>query len=178
MWESILGWEMWGNVGNAAAWMVTSCLLVAGLIGCVLPVLPGHVILLIGVIAHQLMLGSASGIEWWTYFILILLMAASQTFEIASGAAGAKWFGGTRWGVVGAFVGSIVGLFFLPFGLLLGPLGGAFAAEMLFARKNPKFAASSGVGSVVGTLAGMAVKIVIGILMVVWFLADVFWIGN
>jgi uncharacterized protein YqgC (DUF456 family) len=147
-------------------------------VGCVLPVLPGHVILLIGVIAHQLMLGSASGIEWWTYFILILLMAASQTFEIASGAAGAKWFGGTRWGVIGAFVGSIVGLFFLPFGLLLGPLGGAFAAEMLFARKNPKFAASSGVGSVVGTLAGMAVKIVIGILMVVWFLADVFWIGN
>lgn len=178
MWDTIVGLDMWGGVGTGVAWIVTSCLLAAGLIGCVVPVLPGHVILLIGAFAHWLMLRDASGVEWWTFAVLILLAVLSQTFEIASGAAGTRWFGGTRWGVLGAFIGSIAGLFFLPFGLLVGPLAGAFVAEMAFARKNPKFAASSGVGSVVGTLAGMAVKIVVGVLMIVWFLIDVFWIGR
>ncbi len=178
MWDSIVGWEMWGGVGTGAAWIVTASLLVAGLVGCVLPILPGHLILLIAAAAHWLMLGEKSGIVWWSFLVLILLMTISQVFEIVSGAAGSKWFGGTRWGALGAFIGSIFGLFFLPFGLILGPLGGAFAAEMLFAKKNPKFATSSGVGSVVGTLAGMAAKIVIGVLMVAWFLADVFWIGK
>lgn len=178
MWDAIAGWEIWGGVGAGAAWVVTICLLVAGLVGCVLPILPGHLILLIAAVAHRLMLGrDGSGLEWWSFLILIALLAASQIFEIASGAAGSRWFGGTRWGALGAFVGSIVGLFFLPFGLLLGPLIGAFAAELLFAKKKPQFAASSGVGSVVGTIAGMAVKIVVGVLMVAWFLADVFWIG-
>ncbi len=178
MWDAISGWDYWNGVGAGAAWVVTICLLVAGLVGCVLPILPGHLIILIGAVAHRLMLGrEGSGLEWWSFLVLVLLLAASQAFEIASGAAGTRWFGGTRWGAVGAFVGSIVGLFFLPFGLLLGPLIGAFAAEMLFAKKKPTFAASSGVGSVVGTLAGMAVKIVVGVLMVLWFVVDVFWIG-
>lgn len=177
MWDAIAGWELWGGVGTGAAWAVTVCLLIAGLAGCVVPVLPGHLILLIGAVAHRLMLGrDGSGLEWWSFLVLILLMAISQAFEIASGAAGSRWFGGTRWGALGAFVGSIAGLFFLPFGLLLGPLIGAFAAELLFAKKKPVFAASSGVGSVVGTLAGMAMKIVVGLLMVAWFVVDVFWI--
>jgi uncharacterized protein YqgC (DUF456 family) len=177
MWESILGWEMWSGVGTGAAWLVTISLIIAGLVGCVLPVLPGHLILLIAAIAHRLFLGrEGSGLEWWSFVILALLMAISQTFEFVSGAAGTKWFGGTRWGALGAFIGSIVGLFFMPFGLLLGPLIGAFAAEMLVARKKPTFAASSGMGSVVGTLAGMAMKIVIGILMIGWFFTDVFLI--
>lgn len=177
MWNAVADWNLWSGVGTGAAWVVTSCLLIAGLIGCILPVLPGHLILLIAAVAHRLMLGrEGSGLEWWSFLILVALMTISQVFEIASGAAGTRWFGGTRWGALGAFVGSIIGMFFLPFGLLLGPLIGAFAAEMVFAKKRPQFAASSGVGSVVGTIAGLGMKIVIGLLMVIWFLADVFWI--
>ena len=177
MWDAIVGWELWNGVGTGAAWTVTICLMVAGVVGCVLPILPGHLILIIGAVAHRLMLGrEGSGLEWWSFLILVLLAAISQAFEFASGAAGTKWFGGTRWGALGAFVGSLVGMFFLPFGLLLGPLIGAFAGEMLFAKKKTTFAVSSGVGSVVGTIAGMAMKIVIGLLMVVWFVVDVFWV--
>ena len=177
MWDSIAGWDMWGGVGTGVAWIVTGCLLIAGFIGCVVPILPGHLILLIGMLAHKLMLQERSGLEWWSFAVLGLLMAISQAIEFASGAAGSKWFGGTKWGALGAFIGSIVGLFFFPWGLLLGPLIGAFVAEMLVAKKKPRFAASSGVGSVVGTIAGMVAKIVIGVLMIGWFFADVFWIG-
>lgn len=178
MWESIQSSGAWQGAGTGMAWFITICLMLAGLVGCVLPMLPGHLILLIAAIAHRLMLGAESGLQWWSFVVLIVLMAVAQTFEILSGAAGAKWFGGTRWGALGALVGSIVGLFFLPFGLLLGPLVGAFAAEIILAKKQTRPAAVSGVGSVVGTLTGMAFNIIVGLLMILWFFLDVFLIGK
>ena len=178
MWEAIHSSAIWGDVGTGVAWFVTISLLIAGGIGCIVPVLPGHLILLIAAVAHWLMLGKNSGLQWWSFVVLVLLMAISQTFEMLSGAAGSKWFGGTRWGAVGALVGSIVGIFFLPLGLLLGPLIGAFVCEIAFARKQTRHAAISGVGSVVGTVAGLGFKIVIGAAMILWFFLDVFLIGK
>jgi uncharacterized protein YqgC (DUF456 family) len=178
MWDSIASSELWGHAGTGVAWVVTICLLIAGAVGCVLPVLPGHLILLIAAIAHRLMLGrEGSGLEWWSFVVLGVLMVVSQTMEMISGAAGARWFGGTRWGAAGALVGSIVGMFFMPFGLLLGPLIGAIACELVFARQESRPAAVSGVGSVVGVIAGMVIKVAIGVLMLAWFFADVFLIG-
>jgi hypothetical protein len=178
MWEALHSSSAWQGAGTGAAWFVTVCLLLAGMVGCVLPVLPGHLILIIAAAAHGLMLGADSGLRWWSFLVLAALMAISQAFEMLSGAAGAKWFGGTRWGALGALVGSIVGMFFLPFGLLVGPLVGAFVAEIAFAKKQSHHAAYSGVGSVVGTLAGMVFKIAVGAVMIAWFLLDVFLIGK
>ncbi|MEI6654247.1 MAG: DUF456 family protein [Verrucomicrobiota bacterium] len=178
VWETLQSGAAWHAVGTGAAWCVTLCLLLAGMVGCVLPVLPGHLILFIAAVAHRLMLGAAgSGLEWWSFLVLGLLMAISQTFEMLSGAAGTRWFGGSRWGALGALIGSIAGLFFLPLGLLLGPLLGAFAFEIGFAKRPSTPAMVSGVGSVVGTLTGMVFKIVIGALMVLWFFLDVWVIG-
>ena len=172
--EFFLSSGMLQGVGTGAAWVVTISLLLAGAVGCVLPVLPGHLIIFIAAVAHRLMLRDEAGLQWWSFVILVILMTVSQIFEMISGAAGTKWFGGTRWGAAGALIGTIAGLFFLPFGLLLGPLVGAFVAEVAFAKKETRPAAISGVGSVVGTLAGMGFKIVVGILMIGWFLLDVF----
>jgi uncharacterized protein YqgC (DUF456 family) len=161
------------------AWLVTGSLLIAGIVGCVLPILPGHLILFIAAVAHRLMLGAeGSGLQWWSFVILGGLMAISQAFETFSGAAGTKWFGGTRWGALGALIGSIVGMFFMPFGLLIGPLLGAFICEIGFARKETRTAVISGVGSMVGTLAGMGVKMIIGMVMITWFFLDVFVVGH
>jgi uncharacterized protein YqgC (DUF456 family) len=169
---------VWGSVGVGAAWLVTVCLLLAGVVGCVLPILPGHLILFMAAVAHRLMLGAAgSGLQWWSFVILGVLMAVSQTLEMVSGAAGAKWFGGTRWGALGALVGAIVGMFFMPFGLLAGPLLGALAGELGLARQEARPAVISGVGSVVGTLAGIGIKLAIGLVMIGWFFLDVFLIG-
>ena len=168
----------WGSVGVGAAWLVTGCLLAAGTVGCVLPVLPGHWILLLAAVGHRLMLGAAgSGLHWWSFVVLGLLVALAQVLELLSGAAGAKWFGGSRWGVLGALVGALVGMFFLPFGLLLGPLLGALVAELGLARKETRPAVIAGVGSVVGTVAGIGIKMFLGALMILWFLLDVFLIG-
>lgn len=162
---------------DGGVWFVTSSLLAAGLAGCVVPALPGHLLIFVAAIGYRLMAGPGAGIGWWGFGILFALMLVSQVFEIVSGSLGAKWFGGTRWGAAGALVGGIAGLFFLPFGLLIGPLAGAFGFEMLFARKNTRDSTVSGVGSVVGTVAGMGFKIVVGVMMVACFLVDVFWLN-
>jgi uncharacterized protein YqgC (DUF456 family) len=164
-------------VGNGVAWGITIALLVLGLAGCFLPVLPGHLLLFIAAVAHRLMLGAESGLQWWSFVILALMMAASQTLEMLSGAAGAKWFGGSRWGALGALAGGIIGMFFMPFGLLVGPLLGAVAGELVIAKQQPRPAVVSGVGSVVGTLAGMGIKLALGAAMIAWFFLDVFVIG-
>lgn len=169
---------LWGGVGIGVAWLITAGLLVSGAIGCVLPILPGHFILFIAAVAHRLMLGAdGSGLNWWSFVILGLLMAISQALEMLSGAAGAKWFGGSRWGALGALIGGLLGMFFMPIGLLAGPLIGAMVGEILVARKTTQPAVISGVGSVVGTLAGIGIKLVIGAVMVGWFFVDVFLIG-
>ena len=172
MWQIIQSIGVWHGAGIGAAWFVTICLLLAGAIGCVLPILPGHLIILIAAIAYRLMRGADSGLTGGTFVILILLMVVSQIFEMLSGAAGSRWFGGTKWGALGAIGGSIIGLAFLPFGLLLGPLVGAFLCEFMIAKKQGHQAVISGVGSVVGTLGGMILKIIIGLLMIAWFLIN------
>ena len=180
VWEWFSGWGGWDEVGAGAAWMVTVGLVVVGLVGCIVPALPGHLFILLAAVSHRVLfslIGLKSGVEWWTFAVLLVLLGASQAFEFFSGSVGSKWFGGTRWGAAGALIGGIVGFFFMPFGLLLGPLIGAVAFEMAFARKKAKPAAASGVGSVVGVAAGMVVKLAVGLLMTLWLLVDILWIG-
>lgn len=170
-------WEGWGAVGQTLAWAVTSLLLLAGIAGCIIPALPGHLLILFAAIAHHLMLGDKAGVEWWTYAVLGACLTISQLLEFMSGAAGSRWFGGSRWGSAGALIGGLVGIFFFPLGLLLGPLIGSFGSEWLFARRKLHESAKSGVGSVFGTVTGLVIKIAIGLIMVLWFLVDVWWIG-
>jgi len=177
MWEAIQQWPIWQGLGITGGWVVTLALVLIGLAGCVIPVIPGHLLILLAAISHRLIFGATSGVEWWTFVILSVLLIGSQVFEFVSGAAGAKWFGGTKWGALGAFVGGIVGMFFMPFGLILGPLLGAYGFEALFAKQETKPAVISGVGSAVGTLASLVVKLVVGVVMVLWLFIDIFWVG-
>jgi uncharacterized protein YqgC (DUF456 family) len=177
VWESINDWINWDGVGATAGWAVTVCLLLVGLAGCIIPFLPGHLVILFAAIGHRLMFGDDSGVEWWTFVVLDVLLTVSQLYEWFSGAAGARWFGGTKWGAAGAVVGGIVGLFFMPFGLVLGPLAGAYAFESWFANQSPRPAMVSGFGSAVGALSSLVVKLVVGVMMIGWFVIDVFFVS-
>jgi len=65
----------------------------------------------------------------------------------------------------------------MPIGLLAGPLLGAIVCEFAFAREQMAVAFRSGVGSLVGTVAGMGIKLIFGLVMILWFFLDVFLIG-
>ena len=109
--------------------------------------IPGPLIILLAVLFHWLVLGQDSGVEWWTFVVLIVLLTASQILTSLVVLPDPDGFGGTKWGATGAIIGAIVGLFFMPFGLILGPLIGASAFELLFAKLDAEKAAVSGVGS-------------------------------
>jgi len=87
MWEAISGWEGWNEVGAAGAWLVTLCLLIIGFAGCFLPVIPGPLLILMAAVFHWFVFREGSGVEWWTFVVLIGLLAASQIFDFVSGAA-------------------------------------------------------------------------------------------
>jgi uncharacterized protein YqgC (DUF456 family) len=152
-------------------WLIAIVLMAVGLIGTVLPFVPGAVVILAAAVIHQIMLPGKS-LGWWNIAALIVLTLLSYALEFGSGYFGAKRFGATKWGTLGAALGTIVGLFY-PFpGLLIGPLLGAIAGEIL-AGKRLVSAGRAGWGTVLGNLAGIIGKLIIAVAMVCWFLVTV-----
>jgi uncharacterized protein YqgC (DUF456 family) len=150
-------------------WLFAIVLMAVGLLGTVLPAVPGAIIILAAAVIHQLMLGSEKSLGWWNVGALVLLTLLSYALELASGYFGAKRFGATRWGAFGAMIGAIAGLFF-PFpGLIVGPVMGAIAGELVAGKRLVK-AGRAGWGTLLGNLAGMLGKLIIGLVMVSWFL--------
>ncbi len=85
---------------------------------------------------------------------------------------GARWFGASRWGIAGVFIGGIVGMLFMPFGLVLGPLIGGIAFELIFAKKRLQPAAKSAWGSLLGTGVGLVLRLIVALGMVATFFLD------
>src|SRR5688572_27150816 len=128
-WATSVDWALWGT------WTLTSVLLLTGLLGTVLPLLPGPVIIFVGGALHTF-LRPESAMSWWGIGIMALLLALSFFVDFASGALGTKHFGGSKWGVTGVIIGGIVGLFFGLPGLIIGPIIGGFVAERFIAKKE------------------------------------------
>lgn len=146
-------------------WLATILLMAAGLVGTIVPLVPGTVLILCGaVLAHF----SLHVIGWPTLLVLTLLMVLAQLLDILSGAVGAKYFGATRWGAIGGILGAIVGLFFGLPGIFIGPIVGALAGELLGGRGILPAGRSSW-GTFLGTTAGMVGKFLIGSAMILWF---------
>lgn len=166
---AIIDWSFWGT------WSLTGLLLLLGLIGTAVPLLPGPVLIFIAGIVHTL-LRPESGMSWWGIAIQAVLVAVAYGVDIMSGAMGTKWFGGSTWGVWGVLIGGVVGLFFGLPGLIFGPLIGGFAFEMVFAKKKMSPAAKATWGTMVGTGVGMVARFCIGLIMIAWFLVDALWL--
>jgi len=185
-WPDWLRWpsgQWWGNAWEGTqygvVWSVTLLALIVGLVGTVLPMLPGPMLILAAALWHTLAMrywlhAPDPGIGWPGLVILGLFVGAAIALETLSSAMGAKYFGSTKWGIWGAVIGGLVGLFFGPVGLLLGPLLGALGAEMIIAKRELKPAAKSTWGTLVGTAAGLLLKAALGLAMVGYFFLDVF----
>ena len=150
-------------------WILTFFLMLVGLVGTVVPLLPGTTIILGAAILHHFALGEAHSVGWWTIGGLAVLTVLSFAIDLVSGSLGAKWFGATRWGAIGGIVGALVGVFFFPIGLFLGPMIGVLLGELL-GGKELLPAGKSTWGTLLGTTAGMIGKVGVGAVMIAWFL--------
>src|SRR5260370_5214209 len=117
-------------------WFLTIALFAVGLIGAVVPILPGTTIILAAAIIHRLMLGPQKSIGWKTIVVLVLLTLLSYVFDLLGNYFGAKYFGATRSGAFGAIVGALIGLFFGIIGLFVGPVGGAGSGDISALQQN------------------------------------------
>jgi len=153
-------------------WLFTIVLFAVGLVGTVLPVIPGTTIILAAAIIHRMMLGAEKSIGWRSIAILLLLTLATYALDFLSGYFGAKYFGATKWGMFGAVIGALVGIVFGIIGLFIGPVIGAIIGEFI-AGKRLIDAGRAGWGSLLGNLGGMIGKLVIALVMITIFLMTV-----
>ncbi len=153
-------------------WLITVVLFAVGLIGTVLPVLPGTTIILAAAIIHRVMLGAQKSIGWKSVFVLVLLTLLSYAFDFLGSYFGAKYFGATKWGAFGAIVGALIGLVFGIIGLFVGPVVGAISGEFI-AGKRMIDAGRAGWGSLLGNLGGMIGKLLIALAMITIFFMTV-----
>jgi uncharacterized protein YqgC (DUF456 family) len=147
-----------------ALYVLGFVLVVAGVAGLVLPVLPGALLLLAGAVV----VGWAEGftrVGWVPLVAIGLLAAAIWAVDFVAAVLGAKAFGASGWAILGASVGLLAGLFLGLPGIVLGPPVGAIAFE--YAR-NPDFgkAARAGVGAFLGFVLGSAVKVALAFVAV------------
>jgi uncharacterized protein YqgC (DUF456 family) len=150
-------------------WSVTLVLMAIGIIGTVLPILPGTTVIFAAAVLHRLVLGPEKALGWLSILVLFALTLASLAIDFVSGWFGTRRFGATRWGSLGAFAGAIVGIFFGLAGLLIGPVVGALAGEIVGGKRLVD-AGRAGWGAFLGNLAGMLGKLLIALAMVSWFL--------
>lgn len=173
---------LWTRICNGfkdvGRWAIIVCvivLMVAGFAGTIVPFLPGTTLILAGSCLHFFALGmTESELHWGSLVVIGVLYIASVIVDNFSGAIGAKWFGSSKWGIVGAILGGLIGLFWGLPGIIIGPILGVFIFELIFGKKRIKEASSSTVGTLVGSGAGLIAGIAIGVLMIVCYLLDIF----
>ncbi len=141
--------------------------MLVGLAGVVLPVIPG-VPLIFGAAFLYALLTDFSTIGGQTLIIFAVLTVASIILDWVASVMGVKKMGGSYAGMIGAFIGMIVGLSVPGIGIIgfiIGAFAGAYAMEFLI-NKDSRLALRAGLGSFLGFLAGGLMKFVIGAIII------------
>lgn len=138
-----------------------------GVIGTFFPSIPGIPIIWLTMLVYAIIEGFQE-ISWVFLVITLLVALAVQVAEHYARAWGAKRFGAGKAGMWGAVIGSFVGLFFMPIGLLLGPFLGAMIGELIVGRPVAE-AARAGWGGLVGVLGSVVINFVVALSMLIAF---------
>jgi len=148
-------------------WMLAVTLVAIGVAGTILPMLPG-VPLVFGGLLLAAWANGFQAVGWPVLTALGALALLSFAIDFAASSLGAKRVGASRAAMLGAALGTLVGLFFGLPGLLVGPFAGAAAGQFLV-RRNLADAGRAGFGAWVGFLVGSLAKLALALGMVVIF---------
>ncbi len=146
-------------------------LMLLGIIGCLVPVLPGPSLSFLGLLfLHFSRFGEFSKS---TLITLGIIAVAVTVLDYIVPVWGTKKFGGSKYGTRGAAVGLVIGLFLGPMGIVIGPFIGAFVGEMIF-KDDIHYAIRAGFGSLLGFLTGVGLKLAASFIMTFYFFRE--WI--
>jgi len=145
-------------------WVLAVLLIMAGILGLLLPALPGPPILFAGLLVGA-WIDDFAYAGWATLMLLAGMAVLTYLVDFAASALGASRFGASPRAAWGALIGALGGIAFGPAGILLGPFIGAVVGE-LSARRSLGDAGRAGIGATVGLIVGAAVKVSLAFTMV------------
>jgi uncharacterized protein YqgC (DUF456 family) len=151
--------------------IVAFLLMLVGIIGCIVPGLPGVPLAYAGLWVAQAT--DRIDFSWQMLLIWGIVTIVVSVLDYVVPAWGTKRFGGTKYGVWGSTIGVFVGLFLGPWGVIIGPLAGAILGEML-GGKQVEEALKAGWGSFIGLLFGTVLKLIccglmtVAIIQAIW----------
>ena len=132
-------------------------LMLVGIMGSILPVIPSTPISWAGLIV--LYLAPSLAFDWLFIIVTGVVAISIYVLDYIVPAVGTKRFGGSRAGVWGTMIGLIIGLIApIPFGILIGPFVGALVGEILFNNTKGPEALKAAIGSFFGFLASTFMK--------------------
>lgn len=145
--------------------------LITGLIGCIAPVLPGPPLSYVGLLllhfTDRVSFSTTELLVWAAIVVIVLLL------DYFVPMLGTKYFGGSKWGERGCVVGTIAGLFFMPWGIMVGPFVGALAGELIGGSRTGQ-ALKASLGSLIGFLLGTVIKCIVCGYFIYVFVAAIF----
>lgn len=146
---------------------------IAGIIGCIVPALPGTVFSYAGLLCAYFC--SYSQISASALWIWLAIAVAVTAIDYVLPAWMTKRFGGSRSGAIGATAGVFAGFFFFPpVGIILGPFAGAVLGELMNDRDDVPKAFRVGVGSFLSFVVGTGIKLVVSIALLVHVAKDTY----
>jgi uncharacterized protein YqgC (DUF456 family) len=144
-------------------------LMLVGIIGSILPALPGPPISWVGIL--MLYLCEGISINYWILGVTLLIAVIIGILDYIIPAKGTKYFGGSKYGIWGTNIGLVVGIFApIPFGFLIGPFVGALVGELIYNSQEKGRAFKAATGSFIGFLAGTFMKVLVSLLFLGLFL--------
>jgi len=155
-------------------WILTGIFCLAGLLGSVVPSVPGPPLVFLGALLYSLFHGFIP-VGWLTLLVLAVIAALSQVLDYLASAYGARKFGGSKWGIWGSILGGLLGfILFSIAGMIIGLFAGAFLLEWWKGDKELPAALKVGGGSLLGFLGGTLMKVVLSLLMMGIFFYIIF----
>jgi uncharacterized protein len=154
-------------VATVLLWILAVLLVIVGVAGTVVPMLPGTPVVFAGLLLAA-WIDDFARVGTAPLVVLGVLTVLSLLVDFAASILGAQRAGATRGAVTGAALGAVVGLFFGLPGLILGPFAGAFLGQYL-ATRDVAQSGKAGWGTLVGFIAGSLAKVVLAIAMVIIF---------
>lgn len=154
--------------------IVTFVIFVIGIVGIVMPAIPSLPVIWMGILLYAIFT-NFDQVTWIAVVITGIFMVIGTVADALAGVFGAKAYGASWYGVVGAVIGGVFGIFVLNiFGLFLGSFIGAFVGEFI-RYKRAHHAVKAGIGTIIGFIFGIAIKIFVSFLMIGIFISALFF---
>ena len=153
--------------------IIAFVLLILGLLGSIIPGLPGPPLSFIGILLIHFFTGTQFSTSFLLTWVVIVVLVFLLDYFMQ--VWGVKKFGGGRKAILGTFLGLFMGLLFPPVGLLIGPFIGAFIGALLEVQDDNTRALKVAVGSFFGFVTGTILKLVVSSVLLYYAIYNIYF---